>query len=1093
VAKPGRKNCKHQAGQALLIAVLIMMAILLVGALFVAIVNYNQQSSVRHSDMVAAQGLAEAGIRYADYMLQYSPAGADWRPPFVPVTAIGSGYYTQQEIDHGWCPVFNTGTGEYERLGFSRYPNPFDPSGNLDIGRGHFFLRVTYDPDPPYEPAQLDDPAHINPANPEPDPLSRYIRIESIGVVADEGFVFRQLVAYKPIALTDYLLFVTDRSRRAQPTILGYNPYFDMDNSGSWGVADFLSPQCQYTSGLLGTRYTWHGPMRFNTPVQLEGGDAGLNFISMTPVRAQTQATPPTSAPGQPEGGGYLRGDRFEAAQTVSGNGILASTALTANASAGATQLYVYGAGAFDVGDQVWIGDAPNQEYLGGIAAIDAMLGTIRVSNPLAAGYATGDSVEIHSGPVQRLRPPDLFAEDPATGTMRWYALTRDSGEVVLNPSSGETVNTGRYGHGQGIYIDNGGDIQFAHNINRAMQDWLHNLTTGSSWNQVGEMYEPPGVEIELFATEAATIEDPNDTVDQQYDIVNDPSPGTAIDNDYTDGEIQIWWPNHVIGSGEPGIRLERTAGGDGGYGGGLWCIADPNNPSTIGDTTPQTRTMYLDYPQPGHQVIFAEGNVRISGRLPRLDTANAGNGRYNLTVVSGGTIYIDGQLLSPQDQFGRVVTGSSAATRTGATNDQDNTYIALLARDCVVVNPTLLVPQTQVAVGGATAEEDDFGWHWTTTPAGAPIDAVNSRWYFGANPDDAGNTVNLVGYQTMGGFATLANAVILGETTLNLSTDVSDWQNGDAIAITPAASWPDASQRVGGMTVASAIGTILTLQLPGTPIAFSAGAYVENLSRPDCTGLNLGAYNPGNGWQWYDFDQVQTTPSDDPLFLITRDAPGAPANWFWEMDSLWLTDLAWPLLDASNGYLGLSGGQPGGMLNSLWFRLPSITDIQTANGGNGTVRPYWLKKFKIEELDSTTDEPTGAIHAKINAVMYAENGCFFVIPAPYFKEDETGSNAERFLRYNYDIEIRGAITENFHPGPAAVREWQEKWAWPDGANWNSIRYVYDETVLAAREQPTTTLSGPVRSASTVLATDQANLPKHPLLPVSPDLIYYGQ
>ena len=50
----------RRGGQALLIAVLLMMAILLVGILFVAIVTYNQSSSARHEDMLLGQALASS-------------------------------------------------------------------------------------------------------------------------------------------------------------------------------------------------------------------------------------------------------------------------------------------------------------------------------------------------------------------------------------------------------------------------------------------------------------------------------------------------------------------------------------------------------------------------------------------------------------------------------------------------------------------------------------------------------------------------------------------------------------------------------------------------------------------------------------------------------------------------------------------------------------------------------------------------------------------------------------------------------------------------------------------------------------------------
>ena len=83
MGRPLRKTGSND-GQALLLAVLIMIAILLVGMLFVAVVNYGQRSSAQHSDRVKAEKLAQAGIDYANYMLQYSALGLDWRPPTPP-------------------------------------------------------------------------------------------------------------------------------------------------------------------------------------------------------------------------------------------------------------------------------------------------------------------------------------------------------------------------------------------------------------------------------------------------------------------------------------------------------------------------------------------------------------------------------------------------------------------------------------------------------------------------------------------------------------------------------------------------------------------------------------------------------------------------------------------------------------------------------------------------------------------------------------------------------------------------------------------------------------------------------------------------
>jgi len=464
------RKIRASDGQALLLAVLIMIAILLIGTLFVAVVNYNQRASGRHTQLIKALSLAKAGIDYANNMLQFSPQGLDWRPEPPPcqytdgtvdpdfwgpdgVRYTDDDYYSYQEILNGWYPLVDADTGAVIRQGFTRYPQ---------MGRGHFLLRVTYDPDPPYEPWQEGDPVDT------PNPLSKYIKIEAIGVTEDEGFVSRKMQAYKPVALTNYLLFVSDKSRRGYPTLLGYNPWIDMDKDG---VLDGFEPAYSYDTE---TRYTYHGSMRFNTDVQMQG----LNLVSMTPADVGSPATPPTSAPGDVEGGGYLRGDSLGSYKTV-------QTPLTADATAGATELYVLNAQGFRPNDIVSIAGPP--QYSGTVTDNPAPPGAIPIAPPIPTGatYPAGSSVQIRCADVPHLNPPDLFAKDPATGTMRWYALTRDAGVVVTpaaGPFVGQAINVASLGYMwdkngnqiAGLYIDNTADIQKKHNINQLMQEWLN-------------------------------------------------------------------------------------------------------------------------------------------------------------------------------------------------------------------------------------------------------------------------------------------------------------------------------------------------------------------------------------------------------------------------------------------------------------------------------------------------------------------------------------------------------------------------------------------------------------------------------------------
>src|SRR5690606_20144562 len=75
---------------------------------------------------------------------------------------------------------------------------------------------------------------------------------------------------------------------------------------------------------------------------------------------------------------------------------------------------------------------------------------------------------------VRHLDPPAL---DPA----RYLALTRDSGVWAdgAGDYAGRRVNTGWFGYGKGIYIDNAEHIKYDHDYDQMRAEWA--AVTGSS------------------------------------------------------------------------------------------------------------------------------------------------------------------------------------------------------------------------------------------------------------------------------------------------------------------------------------------------------------------------------------------------------------------------------------------------------------------------------------------------------------------------------------------------------------------------------------------------------------------------------------
>lgn len=261
----------EESGQALLLAVILMLMLALIAAAFVATVAFNMQTTTRTESGLVAQNLAEAGLRYADKMLTTSPRGADWRPEPAPDPAspLYAGYYDEIEDLRGWAAQ-----------GFTRYPDPY--SDNPEFGRGHYLLKVEYWPH-----GQLAEPAGLSALERQRRAeLSRFIKITSIGRVDDDPSVFRKVVAYKPILLTDYMLFVTNKDRSGAAAELGLNPWIDYNQNGA------------YDGATEDVASSWQGPIRVNADLLWHG----VNRLTLF------------SDSGDPD---ILRGDDFEVAGNI--------------------------------------------------------------------------------------------------------------------------------------------------------------------------------------------------------------------------------------------------------------------------------------------------------------------------------------------------------------------------------------------------------------------------------------------------------------------------------------------------------------------------------------------------------------------------------------------------------------------------------------------------------------------------------------------------------------------------------------------------------------------------------------------------------
>ncbi len=222
-----------------------------------------------------------------------------------------------------------------------------------------------------------------------------------------------------------------------------------------------------------------------------------------------------------------------------------------------------------------------------------------------------------------------------------------------------------------------------------------------------------------------------------------------------------------------------------------------------------------------------------------------------------------------------------------------------------------------------------------------------------------------------------------------------------------------------------------------------------------------------------------------------------------------------WP----TNGQIGMYNLLANGSDNYLTFQTDPKMATHTGN------RAYLLSALAVQPMD-----------VKIEALMYAQEGSFFVIPGPWFNSnpndrrevwdrnktlgldpaqrrlDDFGAYPEYpFYAEPLDIliQIRGAVSENFPPPLADQEEWIRHWGWipkeygrsgmhiPDqhikSPKFDNAKYVpnllmtYDPVFVTARAGG--------RYTTPAVRTDRYGrmLPATPMLPVGPKLLYNGE
>ncbi len=782
---------RTQRGQSIVIALLVLLLLGLAGALFVTIVARNLVNAAHGARVQTADSYARAGLTYADAQLSGSVDGADWRPTLQVAALDGTSGATDYRPGVGPAgPAYPNGstvsTGDSRERkryksqvydptnnpnGILKPVNPNDPDATYlaagyaryNTGAGRFLVRVTYDPVSVTQGVV---------------PSGKYLKIESIGregVIdpldpttfgnnrsSDRTQAYQ--VAYVPIGITDYARFETNPDKRSDIANLGVSSQFYAQNTDGGiatpGVSDFNStgssnapPTIQEYPVLT----TYGAPDAYLYP----SGTSGP--LRINPAAGSGVALPPgySSLPG----GGSIHSNmpvRFFGTNLIYLNAGTDSPLFQDTAEIGGDLLLdtydqkaaldnstLDRSGTNPVGQQAALILNPvdlSKLTAAPIAAKPVMLNppaapamppyNTYISPSNASGITPAFSTQnglIRDGSMQndgaglprsitRIDPPALDAQDAASQMPRYRAIAMNSAPrpnltnpdgTAYTPGSG-ALSPSLYGYGKAIYVNNPNDVQpesaSIGGGSTLTDEWLHRTSASATaankggWN--GLFYNPPGVTIVL---------------------------GQFLPTTPANGAV----PASPAG---PGIRLIRTVGDSFvGPDGKLPAGAEMNVKYSALDTDTTGAASDNDI------VIYAEGNVRVRGILSPDESASPiqfGAGRKtktvprHITIVTGGTAYIEGNLLK---------------------GDPDSS-ISVLAHDYVCINTTQFLAGANVEdrtdgsqnpdlpdrgdtlsldAGHSLLQEFNFGLTGTATPA-----KYNSlALYVSAGPSSAGST----------------------------------------------------------------------------------------------------------------------------------------------------------------------------------------------------------------------------------------------------------------------------------------------------------------------------------------------------------------
>lgn len=666
---PRTATRRKSAGQTLVIAMIILGVLLALGLVFLAIVSRNIQQTSANRQRTAASDLAEASIRYAHSQLLQTTAGADWRPePTIP-TPAGSPDITRDPdilyIRPGSGMGLRTDTDPQKDLGG---PDGLGPYTRVSTNNGRGLVRVRFAPSdaniftsqpsgPLRNPGRarmytiieavgrpgrltFNDPTSLNSGNAVQfqnyaDGASFRNALALMKKFDSQIVLSSKQIAFASIGIIETQRYITDKYHLSRPVNIGIPSNFGSVYKG----VDVQSGKDLATGNVV------------TTPLSMVMG------IDMPLFNFGDPPTPTASLVG-------LGGSLFSNVDLRVNGTIYAKL----NAPLGeiwAISALLYGAtddakleverNTIDPVTGAWVAPTTTTLQTGGNPDLSSRgLNFSTVFGQVRDGIATTDSDGFQRG-VGTKDPPRAFDRDPDTGMTRYVLATRESGALVGNG------NSGRFGYGSSVYVDNFADRQSPADERARAQvgtsgalvnDWLNpnNNQPNSGWQ--GAFYVPRGAYVRLLIDGFTIERDARAPAAQKFWKGPDGNqPTNSQGQPVQSGSIR-----YRIGFDSNGIQRIINS-----------YTPDPTDPSRAVDIDAASPNFDAGYPFGG--VLYFEGNVRIRGIIPT---------DVQLTVVSDATIYVEGSIT-------KGVTDESGARLTRPSRSA----LMLIAHDYVAINTT--------------------------------------------------------------------------------------------------------------------------------------------------------------------------------------------------------------------------------------------------------------------------------------------------------------------------------------------------------------------------------------------------------------------